>query len=96
MPSSLHPGVQAAFYLAVCVLTMSAFHPVLIAISFVAGGACSMLQRGVRETFSSFAWQLPLVLLICAANPLFSASGSTELFRVGVVVVYAESLAYGA
>lgn len=96
MPSSLHPGVQAAFYLAVCVLTMSAFHPVLIAISFVAGIACSMLQRGVRETFSYFAWQLPLVLLICAANPLFSASGLTELFRVGVVVVYAESLAYGA
>ena len=69
MPSSLHPGVQAAFYLAVCVLTMSAFHPVLIAISFVTGAACSMLQRGVRETFASFAWQLPLVLLICAANP---------------------------
>lgn len=96
IPSGLHSGVQAAFYLAVCVLTMSAFHPVLVAISFFAGVACSMLQRGVRETFSSFAWQLPLVLLICVANPLFSASGSTELLRVGVVVVYSESLAYGA
>lgn len=96
IPSGLHSGVQAAFYLAVCVLTMSAFHPVLVAISFFAGVACSMLQRGVRNTLSSFAWQLPLVLLICVANPLFSASGSTELLRVGVVVVYSESLAYGA
>jgi len=34
--------------------------------------------------------------VICLVNPLFSASGSTELWRLGSVVIYLESLAFGA
>ena len=34
--------------------------------------------------------------MIALLNPVFSASGSTELFRLGVRAVYLESLCYGA
>jgi energy-coupling factor transport system permease protein len=94
--SSLHPGVQALYFIAVCALTMSAFHPVLVAIAFISGLAYSFYLRGARVTLSSLAWQLPIVLLIAVANPFFSASGSTELMRLGPVAIYQESLAYGA
>ena len=35
------------------------------------------------------------MLVVAAVNPLFSAMGSTELFRIGLRAVYLESLAYG-
>jgi energy-coupling factor transport system permease protein len=37
-----------------------------------------------------------MLALVCVANPLFSASGSTLLLRLGPMAVYAESVAYGA
>ena len=36
-----------------------------------------------------------MILLIMVINPLFSAAGSTELFRIGVMAIYKESLLYG-
>ena len=35
-------------------------------------------------------------LIVTTANPLFSAMGSTEVFRFGLFAIYAESLLYGA
>ena len=52
--------------------------------------------RGARATAGSFVWIVPLWLVVAIANPLFSASGSTEILRIGVRAVYAESLVYGA
>ena len=40
-------------------------------------------------------WQLPVILIIAVLNPLFSASGSTEVFRIGMRAVYLESMVYG-
>ena len=34
-------------------------------------------------------------MIIALVNPLFSASGSTELFRIGMRAVYLESMVYG-
>lgn len=36
-----------------------------------------------------------MILIIAVLNPLFSASGSTELFRIGMRAVYLESMVYG-
>ena len=36
-----------------------------------------------------------MILIIAVLNPLFSASGSTELFRIGMRAVYLESMMYG-
>ena len=36
-----------------------------------------------------------MILFIALVNPLFSASGSTELFHIGMRAVYLESMVYG-
>lgn len=88
--------MPAAFFAAALALTMAAVQPALTAISLAAALACGVLLRGWRRTLRALCWQIPLVLLVALANPLFSASGSTELFRVGLRAVYLESLCYGA
>lgn len=88
--------MPAAFFAAALVLTMAAVQPVLTAISLVAALACGMLLRGWRQTLRSLRWQAPLVLLVAATNPLFSASGSTELLRIGLRAICLESVCYGA
>lgn len=92
----LHPVVPAAYFCGVIMVTMLAFQPVCVGISLAGALACSLAQRGCASTLRGLRWQLPVALLVALANPLFSASGSTLLLRLGPVAVYAESLAYGA
>lgn len=74
---------------------MAGVQPVLTACSLAAAWAYGAFVRGVRAVARSLRWQLPMVLVVALANPLFSASGSTELLRIGSRAVYAESLFYG-
>lgn len=92
---TLHFAVPGIFVLVTLVLTMSAVQPVLIICSLVGGLAYSMVARGSRATLLSLRWQIPFVLLVSLVNPLFSAEGSTEIMRIGVRAIYAESLIYG-
>ena len=91
-----HAAVPAAYFAGTIVLVMLAAQPVLVAISLTGGLALSLALRGAAATTRGLAWQLPLLALVCLANPLFSASGSTVLLALGPVTVRAESLAYGA
>ncbi len=91
-----HPVVAFCYFAVLLVVEMAAMQPVYLAISFSAALACSVLLRGARATGRTLAWQLPLVAVIALANPLFSASGSTEIFRLGVRAFYLESFAFGA
>ena len=91
-----HACVPAALFASILLLTMFAVQPVLVALSLTGALAFSALARGPRATLLGLRWQLPMLALVCLANPLFSASGSTLLVRLGPVCVYAESLAYGA
>ena len=67
----------------------------LIALSLAGGLAYGLATRGVARTLGALRWQLPVILIIAVLNPLFSASGSTELFRIGMRAVYLESMVYG-
>lgn len=91
-----HPAVAALYLVITLGLTMFCVQPVLIGMSFVASFLASAQLFGARPTFASLRWQLPLIALIAVANPLFSASGSTEVLRFGARAVYLESLCYGA
>ena len=91
-----HACVPAALFASILLLTMFSVQPVLVALSLTGALAFSALARGPRATLLGLRWQLPMLALVCLANPLFSASGSTLLLRLGPVCVYAESLAYGA
>lgn len=90
-----HPVVALCYFVALFVLCMTAMQPIYLLVSFTGALAYSVVLRGWRATGRSLAWQLPLVAVVALANPLFSASGSTELFRVGMRAFYLESLAYG-
>ncbi|MDO4443024.1 MAG: energy-coupling factor transporter transmembrane component T [Slackia sp.] len=93
--SSYHPAVAFAFIVSAAALSMAAMHPVYVAFSLAGALATSAAVRGMRQTVRSLAWVLPMCAIMACANPLFSASGSTELFRVAGRAVYAESLVYG-
>ena len=91
-----HPSIALAYFGAVLVLAMAAPHPLLLAISFAAALLCGVWLRGGGRVAKSLAWQLPLIAIIVAVNPLFSSTGTTELFRVGTQAVYAEGYANAA
>lgn len=91
----LHPAVALAYAAIVLALTMAAFQPVLVGLALVASVCLGVCLRGARQVARSAAWQVPMLALVALANPIFSPMGSTELFRVGVRAVYAESFAYG-
>ncbi len=91
-----HPAVPGVCMVGIVALCMGVFHPVYLMLSLVGALFGGCLIFGVRSMGRKLTWLLPMLLLVCVANPLFSASGSTELARIGMVVVYGESLAYGA
>lgn len=93
--SSYHPAVAFSFLASAALFAMAAMHPVYAALSLAGALAASAVVRGGRATLRSLAWAVPLICVVACANPLFSASGSTELARIGGFAVYAESLAYG-
>lgn len=90
-----HPVVAFVFLVCAIVISMAALQPVFCVLSLAGAFACSCVTRGMRRAMRSLGWAVPLMLIVTMANPLFSASGSTELFRVGSTAVYAESLVYG-
>lgn len=90
-----HPIVPAVYLLITLGLTMAAMQPVLLALSLVGGFSYSVCVRGLRSSFESLRWQLPLVAIVALLNPFFSSLGSTILFRVGERAIFLESLCYG-
>ena len=90
--SMSHPALYMVLTLG---LTMFSMQPVLIALSLAGGLAYGFATRGAARTVGALRWQLPVILIIAVLNPLFSASGSTELFRIGMRAVYLESMMYG-
>lgn len=91
-----HAAVPALLFAGILALTMFCVQPVLVALSTAGALAFSALARGARATLAGLRWQLPMLALVCLANPLFSASGSTLLAKLGPVSIYLESLCYGA
>ncbi len=86
---NFHPALALVYFAVALVLAMAAPHPTLLALSFVIAALYGAWLRGGRAVARSFAWQLPLLAVIVAVNPLFSSTGTTELFRIGTQAVYA-------
>lgn len=93
---NFHPALALVYFAVALVLVMAAPHPTLLALSFVIAALYGVWLRGGRAVARSFAWQLPLLAVIVAVNPLFSSTGTTELFRIGTQAVYAEGYANAA
>lgn len=93
---NFHPALALVYFAVALVLAMAAPHPTLLALSFAIAALYGVWLRGGRTVARSFAWQLPLLAVIIAVNPLFSSTGTTELFRIGTQAVYAEGYANAA
>ena len=90
-----HPVVPAVYFAGVIGIGVFVLQPVFAALS-VAGALCfAVCCAGWRGTLAQLRWQLPMVALVCLANPLFSQSGVTVLCTLGPVTVRLEALAYG-
>ena len=90
-----HPVVPAVYFAGVIGIGVFVLQPVFAALS-VAGALCfAVCCAGWRGTLAQLRWQLPMVALVCLANPLFSQSGVTVLATLGPVTVRLEALAYG-
>ena len=94
--STYHPAAAFTYLACAIVLAMAALHPVCAALSLAGAFACSCACRSVRASLASLAWALPLAAVVAVANLAFSATGSTELFRLGLRAFYLESFVYGA
>ena len=92
----LHPAVALAYWAAALVLAMCAMEPVYLALTLAGQLAWRACARGARGAARGLLWQGGVVLVLAVANPIFVASGSTELLRVGSRAVYLEAVAYGA
>ena len=93
---SLHPALALLYFATVLVLAMAAPHPLLLAVSLFAALAYGTWLRGIGTVAKSLTWQIPLLIIIVAVNPLFSSTGTIELFRIGTQAVYAEGFANAA
>ena len=91
---NFHPALALVYFAVALVLAMAAPHPTLLALSFVIAALYGVWLRGGRAIARSLTWQLPLLAVIVAVNPLFSSTGTTELFRIGTQAVYAEGYAF--
>ena len=90
-----HPVVAFVYLACAIAFSMAVMQPAFVALSLMGAIACSCVTRGVRRTVRTLAGVALLALIVAVANFAFVASGSTELFRVGVRAFYLESLVYG-
>ena len=90
-----HPAVAFVYTACAIAFSMAVMQPVFVALSLMGAIACSCVTRGARRTMRTLAGVAALALVVAAANLVFVASGSTELFRVGARAFYVESLVYG-
>lgn len=90
-----HPVVLFVYFAGMIFITMFTQHPILLGISFVCAVIfCGMLIGG-KKLCSSFAYSIPLMLVIAITNPLFSHNGETVLFFLKDNPVTLEAILYG-
>lgn len=93
--STYHPLVAFVYLVCAIVFAMAVMHPVYAVLSLMGAFACACVVCGVRRAVRALAGAAVLALIVAVANVIFVASGSTELFRIGLRAFYLESLVYG-
>lgn len=92
---TFHPAVPTVLFAGLIALAMFCLEPHLAASSLACALLFSLITQGIAAVLDRLRWQLPLLVLICIINPLFSARGTNLLFRLGPFLVYGESMVYG-
>ena len=79
---SIHPISAFAFYVLAFVLSMTASHPMLLAVSFVTGLVYEIRLSGEKADTFLLKIILPMICLITIFNGIFSHYGVTILFKL--------------
>ena len=90
-----HSGVVLSYLICVISFSFFAFQPIYLLCNALMGYALSCLLCSAKTTAKMLAWQIPLLIIIAALNPIFSQYGTTLLAKIGPYNLYAESLLYG-
>ena len=90
-----HPLTALLLFGAVIGLGMLSFHPVYAGLSFVASLLLNLRYFGWRPLVKSLPFFLAMTPLVLLLNTVFNDNGFTELFAIGDIVVFRESLIYG-
>lgn len=93
--SSFHPATLAVYFLAVLMVAMFIWNPILQMIALICGAVfCLLIAKG-RGKLSGGLFYVLLFALITLTNPLFSHNGVTPLFFVNGNAVTLEAVCYG-
>ena len=79
---SVHPISAFAFYVFAFALSMTASHPFLLAVSFIAGLVYDIKLSGKKAVMFLLKIILPMICLITLFNGIFSHYGVTVLFKM--------------
>lgn len=93
--SKFHPAALLTYFAAIIVTAAFIQNPIISAVALVGGSLFCVSLSGKNGLISDLKLFLPIFCLITVTNPLFSHSGTTELFAVGRISVTLEALLYG-
>ena len=79
---SVHPISAFVFFVFAFVLSMTASHPLLLAVSFITGLIYDIKLSGKKAVSFFLKVILPMVFLITFFNGIFSHYGVTVLFKI--------------
>ena len=91
----VHPATMMAFFIAVIVLTLLSYHPVILGLSFVLAASSMVVYLGFKALGQSLAWLVPMAAIVVLFNTLFNRRGATELLTVGQYTFTLESMLFG-
>lgn len=94
--SQSHPAVLLVYFLGAAALTMSTFHPVLLAISFVSSGVYCICLQGARNYGKRLLYSLVLFLFVTGFNALTNSLGLSVIAYLGDHPITLEAICYGA
>lgn len=91
----LHPAVAFVYFALMIAISMLTTNPVVIAVSYLSSIVfCGMLIGG-KKLVVSLCYNLPLLILLSATNPIFVHKGETILFFLNDNPVTKEAILYG-
>lgn len=92
----MHPISALIYFLSVLFITMLSSEMTVTAVSLICGICFFAILKGTKSLLSSLAYQVPLMLIIALANPIFVHRGETVLFFVNSTPITLEAAIYGA
>lgn len=87
----LHPAVMMVFFIAVIVVSLISYHPLVLMLSFALAALSVGFYLGFAALMRTFAWLLPMAIVVVAFNVLLNRRGATELTTVNLSSWFAES-----